>query len=156
MDGQCQQSGSDKHMQALVPVRGAGEKDHRLAQERLLWSETAASLPWSRKNVDNLKLKCFMIITTPYFKRKTYSWFDLLLFRHVLWIVEAKSKAENTQLSSNLDPLSAALGPRWPSRDQDGGRDWRRPPLMEASGLEEAGDTTGWVKDPLVRSDLRL
>lgn len=80
----------------------------------------------------------------------------MLLFRRFLWIAEAKAKAENTQLSSNLDPLSAGLGPGWPSPDQDGGTDWRRPPPTEAGGLEEADDTTGWVKAPSVLLDLHL
>lgn len=58
MGGQGQQSGPDEHVQALVPVRGAGEQDHRPAQERLLWSETSARLPWTRekKKTKNLKL----------------------------------------------------------------------------------------------------
>ena len=34
-------------MQALVPVRRAGEQDCSLAQELLLWIELASRLPWS-------------------------------------------------------------------------------------------------------------
>lgn len=35
-DGRGQQSWSDEQVEDLVPVGGAGEHDHRLAQQRLL------------------------------------------------------------------------------------------------------------------------
>lgn len=44
MDGRGQQGRPEEHVQALVPVRGAGEEDDRLAQELLFWSDGAVRL----------------------------------------------------------------------------------------------------------------
>lgn len=44
VDGRGQQGRSEEHVQALVPVRGAGEEDDCLAQERFFWSDGAVRL----------------------------------------------------------------------------------------------------------------
>lgn len=46
VDGRGQQRRSEEDVQGLVPVRGTGEYDDCLAQELLLWGDSAARLPW--------------------------------------------------------------------------------------------------------------